>query len=137
MRRIAFVVVLMGLVGSNGFAAEDAARGGNPVVGDSADSGIDSFTGLARVVATHDSPVERPAGLGWDGSSLWMVSDQDQTIYKLDPATMAVLDTFPTPAATWSFGLDHDGADLWGDVDDPQLIYRLDDTMGTLLNSFA
>ncbi|MEJ2583255.1 MAG: glutaminyl-peptide cyclotransferase, partial [Acidobacteriota bacterium] len=83
------------------------------------------------------SPVLRPAGLGWDGSSLWMVSDQDQTIYKLDPATMAILHSIPTPAADWSFGLDHDGTNIWGDLDDPAIIYQLNGTTGALFNSFA
>ena len=137
MRLTAVVFVSIILAAGGALAAEDAARGGEPVSDGPADNGIDSFTGLARVVATHDAPVDRPAGLGWDGSSLWMVSDQDQTIYKLDPATMAVLDSFPTPTASWSFGLDHDGVDLWGDVDDPQLVYRLDDSTGAVLNSFA
>jgi len=79
----------------------------------------------------------RPAGLGWDGTHLWMVSDSNQTIYKLDPETMVILDSMPTPAADWSFGLDHDGVNLWGDLDEPELIYQLDETTGVVLNSFS
>lgn len=137
MKRTAIVVVSIILVGRFVLAAGDAARGGESAVGARIDGHSGSFTGIARVVATFNAPVPRPAGLGWDGSSLWMVSDQDQTIYKLDPATMAVLLTLPTPAATWSFGLDHDGADLWGDLDQPELVYRLDDVTGAVLSSFA
>ena len=137
MRRRVVLFALIALAGPSAFAAEDAARGGSPVTGIPIDGSYRSFTGLARVVATHPSPVPRPAGLGWDGTSLWMVSDDDQTIYKLDPATMTILDSIPTPAATWSFGLGHDGSDLWGDVDSPELIYRLDDVTGAVLNSFA
>lgn len=137
MNRMGLFVVLILLTASVSPAVEDAARGGKPDRAAPETAKAFNATGLARVVATFASPVLRPAGLGWDGASFWVVSDYDQTIYKIDPATMTIMDSMPTPAADWSFGLDHDGTDLWGDVDSPELIYQLDDSTGGVLNSFA
>jgi len=137
MIRNVFLVVVIVLLAGTAFSSEDAARGGRREDLAPRTEGLVNPTGVARVVATYDSPVLRPAGLGWDGSSLWLVSDEDQTIYKINPVTMVVLDTIPAPSATWTFGLDHDGIDLWGDTDEPELIYQIDDSSGTVLNSFA
>lgn len=90
----------------------------------------------ALVVATYDLTILRPAGLAWDDPYLWVVSDASQTIYKLEPPTMAIVASFPTPPAVWSFGLDHDGTNLWGDLDEPAEIYSLDDETGAVLTSF-
>lgn len=132
-----FLVIVTVLLTGVAFSAEDAARGGRPVASNQRTKAQVVPTGVARVVATYDSPVLRPAGLGWDGAFLWLVSDEDQTIYKLDPATMAVLDTLPTPSANWTFGLDHDGTDLWGDTDEPEVIFQMDDSTGGVLNTFV
>jgi hypothetical protein len=85
------------LVACVSFAAEDTARTGLPGATDRSLQKDMVIPGDAWVIAAYDSPVPRPAGLGWDGTSLWMVSDSDQTIYKLDPDTMAVLDSMSTP----------------------------------------
>jgi outer membrane protein assembly factor BamB len=131
------LVVSIFLVAVGSVAAQDAARGGEHVAPDQTTRGNNVFTGVARVVATYPSPVLRPAGIGWDGASLWFVNDFDQTIYKIDPATMTVLATLPAPASTWAFGLDHDGATLWGDLDEPEMVYQMDDSTGAVLDSFA
>lgn len=131
------LVVLILSVAVGSVHAQDAARGGDPVASGHSTEGTRIFTGVARVVATFPSPIQRPAGIGWDGSSLWFVNDFDQTIYKVDPATMTVLGTLPAPASTWAFGLDHDGATLWGDVDEPKMVYQMDDTTGVILDSFV
>ena len=137
MKRTTSLVAAILLIACTSLASEDAARVGPSAT---AEPGVHKAlinAKVAYVVATYTSPVMRPAGLGWDGTHLWMVSDSDQTIYKLDPETMVILNSMPTPAANWSFGLDHDGVNLWGDVDEPDLIYQLDETNGTVLNSFS
>ncbi len=136
MKRTASLVAAILLIACASLASEDAARVGPPATAEPAFHKALKSTAFAYVLATYTSPVMRPAGLGWDGTHLWMVSDSDQTIYKLDPETMVILDSMPTPAAAWSFGLDHDGVNLWGDLDEPELIYQLDDATGTVLNSF-
>jgi len=137
MKRTASLVAAILLIACTSLASEDAARVGPSATAEPAFHKALKSTAFAYVLATYTSPVARPAGLGWDGTHLWMVSDSDQTIYKLDPETMAILDSMPTPAAEWSFGLDHDGVNLWGDLDEPEIIYQLDDATGTLLNSFS
>lgn len=71
------------------------------------------------VVTTFDAPDARPAGLGWDGTFLWLVGDASHTIYQIDPADGSVVDFFPVPEGDFefTFGLDHDGTTLWGDAD--------------------
>lgn len=136
MKRTTSLVTASLLIACTSLASEDAARVGPSAT---AEPGVHKAlinAKVAYVVATYTSPVMRPAGLAWDGTNLWMVSDFDQTIYKLDPETMAILDSMPTPAADYSFGLDHDGVNLWGDLDDPALIYQLDVATGAVLNSF-
>lgn len=137
MIRNLFLILVIVLLTGIAYSSEDAARGGRPNASPPRTEAQVIPTGVARVVATFDSPVLRPAGLGWDGVSLWLMSDQDQTIYKLDPATMAVLDTLPAPTANWTFGLDHDGTDLWGDTDEPEVIFQMDDSSGGVLSSFV
>ncbi len=131
------LIVSILLVAVGPASAHDAARGGEPVAPEKSAGKSGIFTGEARVVASFPSPVLRPAGIGWDGASLWFVNDFDQTIHKIDPATMAVLDILPAPAAVWTFGLDHDGVTLWGDTDDPTMVYQMDDSTGVVLTSFV
>lgn len=89
------------------------------------------------ILETFDAPGRGPAGIGWDGTNFWLVANTDKLIFKLEPGTMAVLDSFAPPAASFAFGLDHDGTDLWGDTNEPDQIYRADDTTGVVSDSYA
>ena len=91
------------------------------------------------IVETLDAPCDRPAGIGYDSGNLWIVCDEapTPTIYKWDPDTETVLDSFPARAAEYAFGLDHDGSRLWGDTDVPEVIYSADEDDGSVLSFFA
>lgn len=97
----------------------------------------DSQVPTVAILETFDAPASRPAGIGWDGANFWVVSDENNTIYKLAAGSLTVLDSFATPAATFAFGLEHNGTDLWGDNDEPEQIYQLDDTSGGLLQTWT
>ncbi len=135
-RRLALVVLLSMFVGPT-LANDDAARGGDAPRHDGEVSRARPFTGVAHVVQTYSSPVLRPAGIGWDGASIWFVDDSNQMIHKMDPSTWTELDFLSAPAASYAFGLDHDSLTLWGDTDSPGQVYQMDDSNGAVLNSFA
>jgi len=96
-----------------------------------------SQTPTVDILETFDSPGRGPAGIGWDGTNFWLVANTDKLIFKLEPGTMAMLDSFAPPAASFAFGLDHDGTGLWGDTNEPDQIYRADDTNGAISDTFA
>ena len=135
MRRGACFVAVILVIANVAAANDDAARGRAPANATAVGEKAFTTTGVARVVETRTSPVARPAGLGWDGSSFWVVSNDVAAIYKIDPATMGILSSMSTPEADWGFGLDHDGTSLWGDANFPPRIYQLNDTTGAVLNS--
>ena len=53
-----------------------------------------------------------PTGLAWQNGALWVASDSDDTVYKVDPSTGMVLDSINSPD-TLPAGLAFDGAYLW------------------------
>ena len=62
-------------------------------------------------------PGDSPFGLTWDGSTVWCANNQmsgGATIYQFDPATGAVLTSFPCPnGGSAANGLTWDGQYLW------------------------
>lgn len=76
-----------------------------------------------------------PQGLAYDGHNLWQVCLTNDRIYKLDPLSGAVRDSFQAPDTpnTQPIGLGWDGAALWlADSRDPEKIWQLD-SLGTVL----
>lgn len=130
------VVSVFLLVGPT-FANDDVARGGHTPESDRDVNRARPFTGVAHVVQTYMSPVLRPAGIGWDGTSIWFVNDSNQMIHKMAPSTWTEVDVLSAPVASYAFGLDHDGMTLWGDTDSPEQVYQMNDTSGVVLNSFT
>jgi sugar lactone lactonase YvrE len=85
---------------------------------------------------------DRPADLAWGGTSLWMVSEQSATLYKLDPFSGAVLASFPLPShgsgEPNGWGLAWDGQYWWhGEYGPSQIIYQLDASDASAVHSFS
>jgi streptogramin lyase len=77
------------------------------------------------------APGASPYGLAWAEGFIW-VSDNNMSgvayIYKLDPATGEILDSFPCPDGGGSpNGITHDGEYLWIAVNTTDTIYQVDD----------
>lgn len=77
------------------------------------------------------APGASPYGLAWAEGFIW-VSDNNMggtaLIYKLDPATGQILDSFPCPDGGGSpNGITHDGENLWIAVNSTDTIYQVDD----------
>lgn len=83
------------------------------------------------VIGQIPAPGASPYGMEHAAGYLW-VSDNNTTgaatIYRLDPATGAVLDQCPCPGSGGSpNGITHDGENLWIAVNSTDLIYEVDD----------
>ena len=77
------------------------------------------------IVGSYPSPTDNPAGLTFDGFHLWYADYSTQTIYKLDPSTLAILDSFASPGQQPS-GLAWDGRYLWVALNDHDMLFRYD-----------
>jgi streptogramin lyase len=78
-----------------------------------------------------------PQGLAFDGRNLWQSDIGGRMIYKLDPITGEIRDSFtaPGPENCQTIGLGWDGVNLWNaDSRDPERIWEVD-TLGTVLDS--
>ncbi len=86
---------------------------------------------LGVVQGQIPAPGASPYGLAWAEGFIW-VSDNSVGglgyIYKLDPATGAILASFPCPGGGGSpNGITHDGEYLWIAVNTNDTIYQVDD----------
>jgi len=86
---------------------------------------------LGVVQGQIPAPGSSPYGLAWADGFIW-VSDNNISalayIFKLDPLTGAVLDSFPCPGGGGSpNGITHDGEYLWIAVNTNDTIYQVDD----------
>jgi len=66
-----------------------------------------------------------PTGLAWDGTNLWLSDNSTNTIYKVNPADLSVLDSFPAPGA-YPNDLAWDGRYLWVIDNGTDKIYKYD-----------
>jgi len=98
---------------------------------DGAEVGIES---LGDVISSFPAPASRPWGLAWDDPYLWLSSEGDDTIYKLDSTTGFVVDSFPAPT-TFPTGLTFDGQYLWL-AEYGSTIYKIDPGTGSVVFSF-
>lgn len=89
------------------------------------------------VVLEVPAPSATATGLCWDGSALW-VSDQTSSIYKVNPATGAVLRTLTGPVAG-SRGLAYADGYLWtvSRVASDLHVYKIDTTSGAVAAQMA
>lgn len=88
------------------------------------------------------SPDGSPRGLAFDGSYLWCANTGDGNsvngakIYKLDPITGAIVNTYSSPG-TNPFGLAWDGSYLWHSDFGTGMIYKIDTSTMTSVSSFS
>ncbi len=81
------------------------------------------------------APGDSSEGLTFDGEYLWVSDWVDQMIYKIDPASGEVLDSFTSPGP-FPKGLAYDGTYLWNAdaASNTELIYQLD-ASGNVIHS--
>lgn len=74
-------------------------------------------------LSRHDSPVQGPQGLAWDGKTMWVTSATDGRLYAIDPHTWTVQREFTPPAE--SLGITYTGSNfrliLAPAIDEPDL----------------
>lgn len=102
---------------------------------------VDYFSDLAYQLTTDGTiirtiPVpENPFCLTWDGFYLWVGSFESKKVYKIDPASGQILNSFNSPGNEIPYGLAWDGIWLWiGTIDG---IFRVDPTTGVISRSYT
>ncbi len=94
-----------------------------------ADSTLDmifQFDRTGNILSQFPSPSTLPYGLAWDGTYLWHSDGGTKNIYKIDPASGAVLHSFPISAYPGSFSMAFEGTYLWLSGNTSNMIYQID-----------
>lgn len=123
--------VLVALLLSNTSAAIQIA-GGPPT------SAAPRTTSECPVLSFCPSAGERPTVVAWDGSALWVSHlgppgpNDPETIYRVDPATCAVLGSIPAPEQVIS-GLTWVDGTLWCHPEQTGEFYQIDPSDGSVL----
>lgn len=73
---------------------------------------VHKLTPGGGMIATYASIGPYPTGLAYDGRDLWHSDNIRDTIYRLDPTDLSVLDSFPSPGS-YPNDLAWDGRYLW------------------------
>ena len=83
----------------------------------------------------------RGGGLAFDGSNLWYVEEDTAQLYKINPATGAVVQQYNLPSYGQSdpngFGLTWDGQNLWHSQYDSPMIYKINSANGQAIDSLT
>ncbi len=82
-----------------------------------------TLTGV--VLAVFDAVGDFPMGMAFDGCFLWHSDNVARTIYKLNPADLAIVDAFASPGA-YPNDLAWDGRYLWVVDNETDLLYKFD-----------
>jgi len=77
------------------------------------------------LLATFAAKGTHPTGLAYDGVNLWHSDNATDTIYKLNPADLSILDSFPSPG-TYPNDLAWDGRYLWVVDNGTDMLYKYD-----------
>ncbi len=85
-----------------------------------------------KVVKSFPLPGEFCTGLTFDGNHLWVADYKEDLIYKIDPASGAVLHQISSPGF-WPTGLAWDGQYLWNVDRKQKKIFKIDTRDGTIL----
>lgn len=93
--------------------------------------GLNPTTGAVTSSVALGFSSAMTAGLAWDGVALWVVSTTDDTLYRVDVSTGAVLSSFAAPGNSPS-GLAWDGSCLWHSDTSSDLVYRIDHGVASL-----
>ena len=78
-----------------------------------------------EIIGSFPSPDGTPRDLAYDGTYLWHVSDSGN-IYKMNPATGWVVETYSAPGGDVPVGLTFDGTYLWHSDFGTDTIYKID-----------
>jgi len=85
-------------------------------------------------------PGSSAGDLDFDGTYLWMVSEQDRTVYKMDKANGNVISSFLLPTGTLgdpnNYGCAYDNGYLWTTEYYDGTLMRLNAATGALVDSF-
>ena len=95
----------------------------NTTIGDSIYY-ISSTTG--NIINSRTPFGTQPAGLAFDGTYLYQTDNDDDVVYKIDPESFMVVETFPTPGGEFANGLTFDGTYLWVSNNDSDSLYQMD-----------
>jgi streptogramin lyase len=94
---------------------------------------VGAFADAGDVVLQFDAPGGNPDGLTYLDGYLWITSDVDQIIYKIDPADGTVVDQIAGYGSGVLTGLTTDGSNLWSCS--PPWIYERALPSGDVLDS--
>ncbi|UCD39038.1 MAG: choice-of-anchor D domain-containing protein [Fidelibacterota bacterium] len=118
------------LIGGREAAGESLLVGGN---------GEMQTLAIGDIISSLTAP-NSPSGLTFDGTSLWMVSEQAGLAYRIDPASGNTVSTIQLPSFGLGdpngYGIAYDGAYLWHSDYGSDRIYKLDPATGDTLMSF-
>jgi hypothetical protein len=106
----------------NSIWSNDVRTGFNP-------TGIDvtlKIDTIGVVLEGHAGIGDYPTGLAFDGQYLWSTDNIEDEIYKINPATFAVIDTIEAPGGNYPNGLAFDGQFLWVANRATSAIYQID-----------
>jgi hypothetical protein len=94
---------------------------------------LDPVTGeqLARLEPAESVTTHGWADLAWDGTHLWHTNVADDVVYKIEPASGAILDSFESPAPDCE-GLTFDGTSLWLSSTTTDSIYQVESGLAGL-----
>ena len=81
-------------------------------------------TAHGNVIDSFDAPDDRPSGLAWDGTHIWLCDTLQNVIYKLD-TDGAIMEQYEAPGS-YPVGLAFHGGYLWLVDLQTATIYKLD-----------
>ncbi len=80
---------------------------------------------LHRIYPAESAATSGWADVAWDGENIWHTNSTDETVYKIDPVTGAILDSFLAPVDGCQ-GLTCDDSSLWLSSPQFDMIFRVD-----------
>lgn len=86
---------------------------------------IHELTTDGSILATVPGFGDDPTGLAFDGRYLWHSDNSEDTIYKIDPSNMTVVDSFVSPGS-FPNDLAWDGRYLWVVDNGTDILYQFD-----------
>ncbi|HEY0091608.1 MAG TPA: hypothetical protein VGB43_03890, partial [Flavobacterium sp.] len=92
-----------------------------------------------QLVGTIPSPAINSNAHGdidFDGTNLWVLVEEDNAVYKLDPSDGTVIFTFIVEGSTDHYGCAFDNGSLWVSDYTTHTIKRIDATTGEVMDTF-
>lgn len=102
---------------------------------------IDKYTITGQFADTIPLPGISAGDLDFDGTYLWMVSEQDRTVYKMNATNGNIITSFLLPTSSPgdpnNFGCAYDNGYIWTTEYGDETLMRINAATGTLVDSFA